>query len=408
MKAKLIIYSMFSFFVFCNVYAAIVISITGYLDASYPGYKVRSYRLIFESLTYIIVFYFYIFSLFALFSNLKNKISIGSANISRKYVLNFSVFILFIQLLFLYAIIFEGAGVAGGVENPNRTIISSIFAIFRVDDFVFMYLIAFGALFRANFILFFVNFILRGWLSVFICIILIAIARFNIKLKGLKFYLLLAFILILLSFMGVMLEVRNIYRLNSSLDLDSVFNVLSNIEFNITKVVLFSIHNILMRFQQVESLVYFMENKAVFELLYNKHLIPPVYFDGPVVSSLYSILFDVKPAPLGFHLADQSRELIVGRKTAMSPGLITYILLDYLTLLYVTFIPIFLGYISTFYKDKNFSIVMAYFLFIYFSFGWSNAVFGIIITSIVFVFCSLLIAKKVVITDVRKNKVYQV
>ena len=100
--------------------------------------------------------------------------------------------------------------------------------------------------------------------------------------------------------------------------------------------------------------------------------------------------------PLGLVLADQSRVLAVGRKSAVSPGLITYFLLDSLSALYIIIIPVIYGFATTFFpRSSRFSVGCFYFLIFYYSFGWSNAVVGSIFTIFVFIFTCKIIAPKI-------------
>ncbi len=386
MLVRNIISGMFIFFVFCNIFAAISIYKSGELESSYPGYNVKDIDNILYSLCLVLFFYLITFSIFHFFSKVKNSITIEPECISNSSSKNAALIVFILQLCYVYAIVFEGAGVAGGVENNNQTLLSSFFAIFRVDDFVFMYFSVFHSFLLINFIVFFVSFILRGWLSVFISGFIIVLIRFGERLSKFKILFIFIFALLAIAAMPFMLEVRNFYRITGEFDFVRAMVLLDKFDLNLFDILIKGFESILMRFQQVESLIYLIENFEKFSRLYDKGYITPIYFDGPLISYLFNLFNDSKSAPLGFHLADQSRTLIEGRKTAMSPGIISYCLLDYFSFLYAFIVPALLGYVTTFIRSYGFKIAISYFFFIYFSFGWSNAIIGVFFTVALFLF----------------------
>jgi len=272
--------------------------------------------------------------------------------------------------------------------------LSSFLAIFRVDDFALLFMLCYTSsrYFGLNLGLYFISFILRGWLSIVISIFIVVLYKYKIKIKSLKAVSIVVAALVIMAFGPFLLLIRNDFRLYG--DYLEAFQYINYSD--IWKVDLMAgIDGMLMRFQQLDSLIYLIQNLSVFQNLYDRHLITPVYFDGPILSSLFKQVHQTASEPLGLVLADQSRVLAIGRKSAVSPGLITYFFLDFLSALYIIFIPIIYGFATTFFpRSSRFNIGCFYFLIFYYSFGWSNAVVGSLFTIFLFIISCKIISFK--------------
>lgn len=393
MKPSLFVKSLLALMIFCNLYAFFVILSTEHLDASYPGHYLQDPVFAVVSLLSIVFFYLISYQMFKIGTRLKSFSRVGCENLSEFSLKRFSIVVVAFQLIYLYAIVTEGAGSAGGVVSDSQTILSSVLTVFRVDDFALLFMLTFsGALyFRTNLFLYFVSFVLRGWLGVFISGIIVAIYKYKIKLKSFKVFFVAVFAAFVLSLFPFLMSIRSEMRLS-----DDALLAFYLIDFSEHWDVdlLAGLHGVLMRFQQIESLIYFLQNLQTFQGLYDRHLITPVFFDGPLLSGLFKQFYHVQSEPLGLILADNSRELVYGRKTAVSPGLITYFLLDFVSVIYILFVPLLYGYATTFFsRSSAVTVGCFYFLIFYFSFGWSNAVVGSFFSLFLFVTLSRFFAR---------------
>ena len=369
--------------------------ITGRLDSNFPGYDLKGGFIAFISISLIVAFYLFLYLSFQFGTRIKNRAKIKIEIYNPLGLKKLTLIVISLQLIFIYAILVEGTGLAGGVVNNSQTIISSLLAIFRVDDFALLFMLCYTSsrYFGLNFGLYFISFILRGWLSVVISGFIIVLYKYKIRIRSLKSLSIGVCALMILAFGPFLLLVRNDLRLSGD-----YFDAFKSINYSeIWKVDLIAgINGILMRFQQLDSLIYLIQNLSIFQNLYDHNLITPVYFDGPILSTLFKQFNQAASEPLGLVLADQSRVLAVGRKSAVSPGLITYFLLDSLSALYIIIIPVIYGFATTFFpRSSRFSVGCFYFLIFYYSFGWSNAVVGSIFTIFVFIFTCKIIAPKI-------------
>lgn len=374
--------------IFCNIYAFIVLLSTGRLDTSYPGHYLHNPEVAVISILFIISFYFFIYFAFIFGTRLPNRKKIKRVDGDKVGLKKLSLIVVALQLIYIYAILIEGAGSAGGVVSESQTIVSSFLTLFRVDDFALLFMLCYAnsPYFRLNFGLYFISFILRGWLSVLISGLIIIIVRRSKNIKPLKIVPILLFLLLMMVLFPFLMLIRNELRLSD--DYLAAFGLINYSDFWIIDIFA-GVHGILMRFQQMESLVYFIQNLQIFQNLYDRNLITPVYFDGPFVSGLFKRFHGVSSEPLGLILADQSRDLVTGRKSAVSPGLITYLFLDFFSIFYIIIVPILYGYVTTFFaRSSQFSIGCFYFLIFYFSFGWSNAVLGSFFSIVIFLITS--------------------
>ena len=369
-----------------NTYALILIVNSNSLDEVYKGSLRPDITAL--SINYILTLAFYlsIFTLFYIVSISNNKYKINIDDISRSSLNYFDYTLIILLLMYIYSILTTGIGSAGGGEIQNVGLFEYFFILIRIDYLSILYVfIVKPSPKRLSIItLVLISSLLRGWLGDILLIYLLTLGTKDTNLKNLFFSKYFIFFILTVLFYETLMNARNAYRLGG---FDQLLNT-NNLE---EKSSIFDfLHQFLLRFQQIYSTQYLYENIEYFKSLYESGSITPLLFEGAVPEKIYNYFTQLNGDGLGYLLADHNIELIEGRKTAFSPGLISYTYLSPLSILYIIIHPLISGFIVSFYKERRMVRLTVFMhLSALFSFGWANAFFSflsslIILTLILF------------------------
>lgn len=386
LNSKAIFYILIAFFLISNVYAYIYIINTPVLNGGFQGYQVSNFDNIHISFFLVMFFYFIIFMFLYLLQHMKSNSELETLSNNQQNILSKIIFVLL--LLLLYAVISEGAGTAGGEELGGQTLLSTALSLFRIDLLAIIFLMTFPQvkLFYHNLLLFMVITVLQGWLGGGVVALVMYLLKTRPRVKDIIFSKAFIFSLIIMFILPWLMEARNIYRVTDELSFD--FNT------GIGFLAFFdSIHILFFRFQQLETIIYFLDNYDYFFSIYSAE-VTPVYFQGIIPNKIYDVFFGTNTQSLGYILFSHSHDVLYGRKSALTSGMLTHILLDIYVPVYILIIFALNIFIASKFKvGSGARFCLTYYMMMLFAFGWINAYFSFLMM-LIFYLLSLIIAKK--------------
>ena len=370
-----------------NLYAFLVYLNRKSLDYDYDGYVMQNESISFYALFCVLAVLFFVRKIYDF------GVSIGesSTRLSKKCYLkkNMSVFVLVYQIAYIAFNFIEGVNFAGLGEEGSDSPLNYVFLLIRPDFIFILYYLVYedSRLQKINVIVYLFSMISRGWLGGVADIIIIAIAKKNITLRNALESKWIYIALLVVLVLPVIMQIRNQYRLGG-IDSVSIDNTVFGLEM------LFSSFDILLlRFQQLYSLMYFFDNVDFFSSLSESGKILPLYAQGSIPSTLYKMFVSPSAEPLGLLLASSSRIIAEGRTTAFTTGLIPYFTLgsNPINLIafcfYFIFVPLFLGLCTaTFDKWKSLYFILFFYMMKYFFAAWGSALFAFFTALVFFVF----------------------
>jgi hypothetical protein len=389
-----IIRSLFALILISNIYAYFYAVSMGYLEADYNNYIIRDLGNLHLSIAVVLVYLVIFYWVFSISTRLRVRKSKEFIGYTRSSELFFGFGVLIYQLSFLIFNIVEGVNYAGQSGSTTSNPINYLFLLLRPDYIAVVYLACFGNgfVYKTNLVVYIFSMLSRGWLGFVFLLFLIAILRKNFTLKRLfisKYFLVGCFVL---TFLGVILSVRNQYRVGGvgAISMDQVgFGV---------EYLKFGFHALMMRFQQVYTLVYFFENQEYFRNLVELNKILPVFAEGAGPKFIFDVITNDDAKTMGRWLALHSRDLGSDRSTAFTPGLITHLLSTtslVATLIYIILIPIISGtLVGVVGRNTAFHFVAFYFLLFLYTTGWANAFFNAFLVIAFFAFVHMFVLKK--------------
>lgn len=378
------------FILFCNSYTLLRFYYEGNLYADFNGYvPINDNNVI---LLYLSIVILYI--AFVLIYKLSTKIGTNYKAIPLDST-NIGTFILLYQITFFVFNLVEGvnqAGVRGESSNP----ISYIFILLRPDILFLLYFSSYSKskLLYINVIFYLISMLSRGWLGVISDIIIIAIIRRDFPIRKIilsKWVLLCIFMIFLLP---ILVQIRSIYRLEGLAGFDS--HSISFQDLNI----LYGFDILFSRYQQLFSLIYFSDNLKSFQDLYEMGRVQPLYTQGLIPNYIYQNFFNSGNFDsLGFLLADTSRNLVYGRITAFTTGLLPYFMISIdwpISLFYIVFCIVLCGFFTRLLGSRSPLLFVTFFyLSKYLMAGWFNILFSFLITLVFFTLIHIIRLRRV-------------
>lgn len=384
-NSRLIFMSVIYFLFICNFYYYFHILIFNRLDDAFDGYNVTSISSVHLSFLLVSLFYIVIYYLCSVSLRLKPIFLLDDISLKKQ---NFLAKIVLLGLIILFlGVISEGVGTAGGENTADKTIFSTLLALFRFDYLAIIFLMTFpkAKIFYIIFFLYFIISILQGWLGGIIVLGIIYLIKMELRVKDVFFSKFSLVGLLLVFLMPSLMEARHLYRF------DNDFSFVLNYDFSFA-VFIDSLHLILSRFQQVETLTYFFDNYDYFYSIYSAN-ITPIFFEGIIPNKLYEFFTDKNTQSLGYMLFENSHDIVYGRKSALIGGVIPHIFLSAYTLIYILFVFFATMFFSTLFSiSSNARFVLIYHVLMLFSFGWSNAFFSFFFAYVIFVIMVIFIS----------------
>lgn len=287
-KSQLIIFLLYFIF---NFYAFIFVSYTSNTIGDFSLYVGFSYLNIIAFILSVLPFFVFLLIYNYWVSNRKYCLN------DYTYVDSYSLILVFFQLGYVYFNISEGVNSAGSqvlTSNPLRF----LFIAFN-PDFLFLILCGVGRdskYFKANYIIYFISNLSRGWLGP---LIILAAIEFYYILKErdyrkLNFLIFICFFILLLSPYLISLKwVFRAYFGGTGTDLTSNLNNLFFFaDSSYFEQLLASVHYIISRFQIYSNLLLILHNRIVFEDMFFSGEFVGVFNVG-LPQYLFYTLFDV-------------------------------------------------------------------------------------------------------------------
>lgn len=372
-------FAWFLFLIFCNIYGYIYVKLTGSLEYIFHGFYLPDGFLAEISLVLVLIFYFIVALLFYFGSKawLPVRLNLSRFSSKRKF---FDFFMIFLLALYIYQIILSGVGMAGGEQVASIGFFGYFFVLVRVDYLAIIYVFLFRLSRSSVLILALVlmSSFLRGWVGDILILMLaiLGLSSFNFKVFFFSKYFFYTISIVFLA--GVLLQLRLYYRLGG------LESLLLNLDVVTLDYYLGLPHELMMRFQQIYSLIYILGNFNYFYELYSSGSVTPIYFEGAVPKTIFSVLVGAPGDGLGYLLADHNRDLVVGRKTAFTPGILAHIVLNPFSFVYLIIVPLISGLLVSFYGgNRGFLIIMYIYVMNLFSFGWASAYFSVLMAVLV-------------------------
>lgn len=331
-------------------------------------------------LFFILLFYFTLYFSFSRFPGWKNGpvLRLESIPIKNKSLL--SNFLILVLIAYIFAILYSGIGMAGGEELNNINPLLYVFVLFRIDYAAVIYVFFIGLNKKTKTIiaLILISSLARGWLGDVLFLTLVLLAYKGFTLRQILFSAYGVIILSIILSFDLLMQLRFNYRIYG---IQGVIEGSYSFQF---AVLTEFIHDFLMRFQQIYSVAYFFENINYFRELYDSGMIKPLYADGVIPNKIHSYFSNNTGESLGFLLADHNRDLIYGRKTAFTSGLLPYFYLSPFSIIVVVIYFSICVSIATFFKKYP---VVKFIIFIYIinllSFGWMSAFSSFTVTLVI-------------------------
>jgi len=263
------------------------------------------------------------------------------------------ILLLMAQILFFIFIVSEGVYVAGSTAR-SESILSKLFVLFPVDTIFLVYYAYYRSskYFYLNLFIAIVSSVTRGWLGIFMTLIILESIRLARERRiNISMIVIAAFVVLLIfPFLQVVkLEIR-LAGIGSAVDYSGVLtSIISSLDFELFLSFLLGVGSAVMeRLQLISNFIVVYQYSELLNFQYIKGEILPFWIDGIHGLAYYIIIGDTAPANLGVQLASILDPHSTEINWNSNPGVLAWLFISpYLAAFYFVYVITLLHFINS-------------------------------------------------------------